>query len=87
MASTDREVLLALCHSIGGADWLPHNWSADTDLTKWRYVWTNSDGRVQKFQLFGFSRQGRPLSTENCCSSDLCGDLLQLPHERAGRTQ
>ena len=70
MASTDRDVLVALCHSICNAGCLLYNWSIDLELTKWRKVYVNSEGRVTKLHVGRFGLLGRARSafvTANLC--------------------
>ena len=52
MASADRDALLALFHSAGGATWGRNlNWDTDGKLSTWYGVEVNDDGRVLKLKL------------------------------------
>ncbi len=52
MSSTDRDALLALFHSTGGAGWeRKDNWNTDAELSKWHGVNVNAEGRVVKLSL------------------------------------
>ncbi|CAM9650627.1 unnamed protein product [Hapterophycus canaliculatus] len=52
MASTDRDVLLILYRSTGGATWLRNtNWCTAVDLADWEGVGVNEQGRVVKLSL------------------------------------
>lgn len=53
MASTDRNVLLGLYHSNGGAGWRTNvNWDTDADLSWWNCVEVNDQGRVVGLNLY-----------------------------------
>lgn len=60
MTSTDRDALLALFHSTGGAHWTrKDNWGSDADLSQWEGIEkVNADGRVVKLSLWGNGLQG-----------------------------
>ena len=53
MASTDREALIALFRSTGGAGWTNRdNWDTDAELATWYGVAAvNEQGRVVELQL------------------------------------
>ena len=52
MASTDREALIALFRSTGGAGWTNRdNWDTDAELAKWYGVKVNEQGRVVELDL------------------------------------
>ena len=59
MASNDRDVLVALCRSISGADWMPYDWNIDSELTNWRNVGVNSEGRVKTLHVAALRLQGQ----------------------------
>ncbi|CAM9231843.1 unnamed protein product, partial [Ectocarpus sp. 8 AP-2014] len=47
MSSTDREALIALFRSTGGAGWVRRdNWGTDDVLATWYGVKVNDQGRV-----------------------------------------
>ncbi|CAM9925256.1 unnamed protein product [Hapterophycus canaliculatus] len=52
MALTDRDVLLILYRSTGGAEWeRKTNWCTAADLADWHGVEVNEQGRVMKLSL------------------------------------
>ncbi|CAN0020530.1 unnamed protein product, partial [Ectocarpus sp. 12 AP-2014] len=52
MASTDREALVALFRSTGGAGWWRRgNWDTDAAIATWDGVNVNDQGRVVKLFL------------------------------------
>lgn len=52
MSSSDRDALLALFHSAGGASWeRKDNWDTNAELSKWHGVEVNAQGRVVKLSL------------------------------------
>ncbi|CAM9690984.1 unnamed protein product [Ectocarpus sp. 4 AP-2014] len=53
MASTDRDVLVALYNSTGGAGWSQNtNWNTDAPLSQWHGVVVNDQGRVVTLKLY-----------------------------------
>lgn len=51
-ALTDREILTALYHATGGANWEnSDNWVTDAPLSEWHGVETNAEGRVTSLDL------------------------------------
>lgn len=60
MGSTDRDVLLILYWSTGGANWKKNdNWDTDADVSRWHGVKVNEQGRVVELQLGGNNLRGR----------------------------
>lgn len=60
MASADRDALVVLFRSTGGAGWLrKDNWDTDAELSKWRNIRVNREGRVAKIHLSNFTLVGR----------------------------
>ncbi|CAN0220260.1 unnamed protein product, partial [Scytosiphon promiscuus] len=52
MASTDRDALVVLLHSTGGAGWKRNdNWGTDADLSLWHGVAVDDQGCVVKLSL------------------------------------
>ncbi|CAN0416904.1 unnamed protein product, partial [Ectocarpus sp. 8 AP-2014] len=52
MPSTDREVLVALFRSTGGARWRHRdNWDTDAAIATWHGVEVNDQGRVVNLSL------------------------------------
>ncbi|CAM9447935.1 unnamed protein product [Ectocarpus sp. 12 AP-2014] len=59
MAFTDREALIALFRSTGGAGWRRRgNWGTDAELATWNGVEVNGHGRVVKLDLTRNNLQG-----------------------------
>ncbi|CAM9789641.1 unnamed protein product [Ectocarpus sp. 8 AP-2014] len=59
MASTDREALIALFRSTGGAGWRRRgNWGTDAELATWDGVEVNVQGRVVELGLANNNLQG-----------------------------
>ncbi|CAM9864587.1 unnamed protein product [Ectocarpus fasciculatus] len=59
MASTDREALVALFRSAGGASWRrKENWDTAADLESWFGVVLNNQGRVVELKLAVNNLQG-----------------------------
>lgn len=59
MASTDREALIALFRSTGGAGWRRSgNWDTDAALATWYGVQVNYQGRVVGLHLAANNLQG-----------------------------
>ncbi|CAN0185805.1 unnamed protein product, partial [Pylaiella littoralis] len=59
MASTDRDVLLVLHQSTGGARWKNKvNWGTDTPISQWCGVKVNDQGRVVEVFLGGNNLRG-----------------------------
>ena len=57
--ASDRDVLVALYRSTGGASWDDNtNWLSDRPIGEWHGVTTNSDGRVIELELPGNSLRG-----------------------------
>ena len=55
----DRAALVALFRSTGGARWkYNNNWDTDADLSQWRGVQVNVDGRVVKLRLSSNNLEG-----------------------------
>ena len=51
-ALTDREILAALYHATGGANWEnSDNWVTEAPLSEWQGVETNAEGRVTRLDL------------------------------------
>ena len=51
-SDSDRDVLVALYHSTGGATWGANaNWLSDRPIGEWHGVTTNSNGRVIELHL------------------------------------
>ncbi len=51
-ALTDRDILAALYHATGGANWEnSDNWVTDAPLSEWHGVETNAEGRVTRLDL------------------------------------
>ncbi|MDE0356330.1 MAG: M66 family metalloprotease [Gammaproteobacteria bacterium] len=58
-ALTDREILAALYHATGGANWENgDNWVTDAPLSEWHGVGTNAEGRVTRLDLRWNGLQG-----------------------------
>ena len=52
MAATDREALVALFRSTGGASWhRSDNWDTDAELWKWYEIKVDTEGRVLRINL------------------------------------
>lgn len=52
MVSTDREALVALYNSTGGDSWREStNWCTNVDLSQWKGVQLNGEGRVVGLKL------------------------------------
>lgn len=52
MASTDRDVLLALYNATDGANWtIKTNWDTDANLSDWYGVKVDDQSRVVKLDL------------------------------------
>lgn len=64
MASTDRDLLLALYQSAGAEANLP-NWYTDADLSEWYGVKVNDQGRVVELDLSINNLQGISRPTQN----------------------
>ncbi|CAM9328719.1 unnamed protein product [Ectocarpus sp. 13 AM-2016] len=59
MASTDRDVLLVLHRSTGGASWTNNaNWDTDAPIGDWHGVKVKDDGHVVKLDLASNNLQG-----------------------------
>ncbi|CAM9820202.1 unnamed protein product, partial [Ectocarpus sp. 8 AP-2014] len=59
MASTDRDVLLVLHRSTGGANWTNNaNWDTDTPIGDWHGVQVKDDGHVVKLDLASNNLRG-----------------------------
>lgn len=66
MASTDRDVLVVLFRSNGGAGWLrKDNWDTDAELAKWHSVRVNREGRVAKIHLNNHKLKGEYYSRDS----------------------
>ncbi|CAM9930362.1 unnamed protein product [Ectocarpus sp. 6 AP-2014] len=64
MSSTDREALIALFRSTGGAGWMRrYNWDTDAVLGTWHGVKVNDQGRVVMLSLMQNNLQG-PIPVE-----------------------
>ncbi|CAM9791799.1 unnamed protein product [Ectocarpus sp. 8 AP-2014] len=68
MASTDREALIALFRSTGGAGWERRdNWDTDAVLATWDGVEVNDQGRVVGLDLSSNNLQGLQEFFGICC--------------------
>lgn len=83
MASTNREVLVALLRSTGGNSWRrKDNWDTDTELKTWYRVKVDDQGFVVHLDLTGNNLRGilRPMALRNVYRSLQRG---ALPPSRA----
>lgn len=59
MASTDRDALVALFRSTGGANWKRKtNWETDAELSQWHGVEVNNQGRVVELSMVNNNLRG-----------------------------
>lgn len=60
MASTDRATLFGLFRSTGGAGWIDNkdNWATDADISEWKGVTVDAQGRVAMLVLPFLKLQG-----------------------------
>ncbi|CAM9952982.1 unnamed protein product, partial [Ectocarpus sp. 13 AM-2016] len=59
MASTDREALVALFRSTGGAGWWRRrNWDTDAAIATWHGVEVDHQGRVVKLHMTNNNLEG-----------------------------
>ena len=65
--ASDRDVLVALYRSTGGANWVANtNWLSDRPIGWWHGVQTDSDGRVERLDLGEmWGSRGEPLGSNN----------------------
>lgn len=64
MMSADRDALVALFRSTGGANWKKKdNWDTDADLSQWHGVKVDDQGRVAKVLLYNNNLQGTTSSS------------------------
>ncbi|CAN0430149.1 unnamed protein product [Pylaiella littoralis] len=60
MTSTDRDILLVLYKSTGGASWKNTvNWGTDTPISQWYGVEVNKQDRVVKLSLSSNNLRGQ----------------------------
>ncbi|CAB1115505.1 unnamed protein product [Ectocarpus sp. CCAP 1310/34] len=94
MVSTDREALVSLFRSTGGAGWIRRdNWDTDADLATWNGVNVNVQGRVVNLDLQYNNLQGSiPPELGKLAALralDLHGNQLigRIPKELGGLTE
>lgn len=68
MALTDRDALVALFRSTGGASWdKKGNWDTATEIATWSGVQVNDEGRVVKLHLKSNNLQGNSTFAAGTC--------------------
>lgn len=86
-SAADREVLLALYRSTGGADWKnKRKWNTNAPLSKWNGVTVNDQGRVVELDLHDNNLRG----TAAVCRilrQELSRDAVDLTQGLYGRWQ
>lgn len=81
MASTDRDLLLALYTATDGANWKDStSWGTDADVSQWYGVGVNNQGRVVELALSYNNLRG--ILGPTCGQGDLLvSDVIDLSHE------